>query len=209
MPINCYVCLTLDAFDLDRVAEGYKAHTSVESLAAQFRQNAETMAEHCTVCLSKAPKSKFDRLGELIDQLTEDAIDARANWANEPTDKDVATIYTNIVKELRANIETASSLVKPEEAAEEIVTEVLEPLIRDLVLACATEIGRLRDELVKAGLPEQQVTTVSKARLLGLSQALKTGLTSSVQKINGLYGSNVQAKVKTAEAVLAKVPVNN
>lgn len=206
--MNCYVCLTLDAFDLDSLAEAYRAHTSVESLAAKYRQTIPTMASHCTVCLSKTAKTKFDRLGDLIDQLTDDAVTARANWENDPTDKDTALIYTGIVKELRANIETASGLVKPEESAEEIVTEVLEPLIRDLVLACATEIGRLRDELVKAGLPEQQVTSVSKARLLGLSQALKTGLTSSVQKVNGLYGSNVQAKVKTAEAVLAKTPVN-
>lgn len=206
MASTCYVCLTLDAFDLDSLAEAYRANTSVESLAARFHQTVQTIEEHCASCLTKKPTTKFDRLGTLIDQLTEDARDARANWENEPTDKDVATIYTNIVKELRANIETASSLVRPEEAAEEVITEVLEPLIRDLVLACTTEIGRFRDELVKAGLPEQQVTTVANARLTGLSQALKTGLTSSVQKINGLYGSNVQAKVQTAKAQLAKVP---
>jgi len=200
--VTCRVCLVIDDSDKEHIATAYRAGTSVEALAAEFRQSLQDMLDHCATCLNVKPKTKFDRLGDLIDQLTDDVALARGNYQSAPDDKDIALIYTSLAKELRANIETASNLVKPDEAAEEVVAQVVEPLVRDLVMACTTEISRLRDELVAAGLPEQQVTQVSKTRLLGLSQALKTGLTEAVRKVNELYGSNIQAKIQTAKTTL-------
>jgi len=201
--MTCNVCTNHDAATLQRIQAMYlEQGMEPEKIAVEYSIRYEDMRKHLVTCI-EVKKSRFERLTALIDDLGENLEVSKLAYQSDTNRSDLAHAYTGMAQQLRMTIESAQSLVKPEDTVGELINLVLNPFIRQAVIATTEEISKLKDELVSQGANEEQVLRASKARLKAIAAHLRRATNSAVSNLNNYYGVTVQHKAVQFETQLA------
>lgn len=198
----CTVCNSLDQSNLERVRSLYEQGRGIEDLAREFHVDYNDMQTHCLTCMSSKP-SNAERLVSLITSLTSDIEVARQHYLGNPEDRDAAGSYTAMVKELRMAVEAAQGMARPEDQANEFVQDVLNPLIQSVTMGAIEELGRVREELLAAGVATQAVTTILNARATALSVRIKQAMTEAVRTTHKIHGLP-EGTIRAAKSAIAE-----
>jgi hypothetical protein len=184
---GCRVCKKAK-HELLRIRARYLSGENTEKIACDIGVKFNEANYHFTNCIKIAP-SRFERISELVKQLSEDVKTAKEAYEEDTTQADMLNAYMGAVKTYKDTILALDKIVKPEEHVNAILAEVINPLIKNTIVSFMEKGARFSQDMVSsAGADPAKTEHLRKVFIREMSEQIKEISSTTTESLKEYFG---------------------
>lgn len=178
----------------ETIEDAYRVGLTPEQIGVKLGLDFDDVRHYCEECMVP-PRSRFERLEGIVDDLEEICINTKHQIDTGQSDSAMMLqSYQRLIAEYRIAVGELDGLKQPEDVVGEIVQKVLNPFLIDLAKVCTEETSKLKEEMLKLDVPPRDAKGVATDVFRRLTNSIKHTLDSAVKNLNLYHGVDDKSK---------------
>jgi len=144
---------------LEMINSAHSAGKTPEQIGIQFGleyEDVQTYLENFVV----APRSRFDRLQEIVDDLEDQCTQTRLELDSSRSAMMLQS-YQKLMSEYRLALAELADIQNPQEVSDELIEKIFKPFVTDIIRVGTEETHKLQNELIRLGIQTRDARQTS------------------------------------------------